>query len=159
MNSNKHAGLIVLAAALLAAPLAAVHAADAVQWSTTVTPVKAADGSTQYRLDFTGRITPGYIVYGSDFESGLGPNPTRVRYEPAAAVTPRERLLSTGARKGTDKSFNTPYTYFEGEAKLSQVVTVAAGARTVTGTIRGQTCHEADGTCQLFRASFELPLP
>lgn len=159
MKKNKHAGMPVLLAALLAAPLAAVHAADAVQWSTTVVPVKAADGSTQYRLDFTGRITPGYIVYGSDFKSGLGPNPTRVRYEPAAAVTPKDGLLSTGTRKGTDKSFNTPYTYFEGEAKLSQVITVAPGTRSVTGSIRGQTCHEADGTCQLFRASFELPLP
>lgn len=122
-------------------------------------PVKAADGTALYRLEFTGRIKPGYIVYGSDFESSLGPNPTRVRFESAESVTAREPLRSAGTRPGKDKAFNTAYTYFEGEAKLSQLVAVPAGARRVVGTLRGQTCHEVDGTCTLFRSGFDIPLP
>lgn len=148
-----------LAIALMGAPGIAQQTGDAVAWSSTAVPAKAADGRPVYRLKFTGRITPGYIVYGSDFEAELGPNPTRVRFEPAGAVTTQESLQSSGTKKGKDKAFNTEYTYFEGEAKLSQLVAVAPGTKRVTGTIRGQTCHEADGTCTLFRASFDIPLP
>lgn len=143
----------------LAALPALAQSPDAVTWTSTAVPTKAADGSAAWRLEFTGRIKPGYIVYGSDFEANLGPNPTRVRFEPAAAVTPGDSLKSVGTKKGKDKAFNTDYTYFEGEAKLSQVITVAPGTRRVTGTLRGQTCHEADGTCTLFRSAFDIPLP
>jgi opacity protein-like surface antigen len=158
MNKRRFA-LMTLSLTMLAALPALARAADAVTWTTTAVPVKTADGSQAWRLEFTGRIDPGYIIYGSDFEANLGPNPTRVRYEPADAVKPADTLKSAGTRKGKDKAFNTDYTYFEGEAKLSQVITVAAGTRKVTGTLRGQTCHEADGTCTLFRAPFDISLP
>lgn len=151
--------LAALAIAMAGAPGSAQQTGDAVVWSSTAVPAKAADGTPLYRLEFTGRIAPGYIIYGSDFEAELGPNPSRVRFEPADAVSTRESLQSTGTKKGTDKAFNTDYTYFEGEARLSQLVAVAPGTRRVAGTIRGQTCREADGTCALFRASFDIPLP
>jgi hypothetical protein len=156
MNTRR---AFVLLLASLALPVAAQQSNDAVTWTSTAVRTQAGDGSAVYRLEFTGRIAAGYIVYGSDFEANLGPNPTRVRFEPAEAVTPRDSLRSTGTKKGKDKAFNTDYTYFEGEARLSQLVAVPAGARRITGTLRGQTCHEADGTCTLFRSSFDIPLP
>lgn len=131
----------------------------AVQWSNTARPVQSASGERLYRLEFTGRIAPGYIIYGSDFEANLGPNPTRLRLEAKQGVVANSKLQSTGTRAGTDKAFKTPYTYFEGEAKLSQVVTVAAGVTRVAGTLRGQTCYETDGTCALFSTRFDIPLP
>lgn len=146
-------------AALGGSSVTAQQASDAVAWTSKAAPTKDADGAQLYRLEFTGRITPGYIVYGSDFKADLGPNPTRIRFEPAAAVTARDSLKSAGTKKGKDKAFDTDYTYFEGEARLSQLVAVAPGTKRVTGTLRGQTCYEADGTCQLFSAPFDIALP
>lgn len=151
------------AAGLLLALGVAAHAQTspnpALAWTTTAEPVKSATGERLYRLQFSGRITPGYIVYGSDFKANLGPNPTRLRFKADSGITPQGALQSTATHKGTDKAFKTDYTYFEGEARLSQVVNVAQGTGRITGTLVGQTCHEADGTCQLFQERFDIPLP
>jgi thiol:disulfide interchange protein DsbD len=149
------------AASLLLALGLAAHSQEATSplaWTTGVEPVKSVSGERLYRLQFTGRITPGYIVYGSDFKANLGPNPTRLRFKADGGITPQGALQSTATHKGTDKAFKTDYTYFEGEAKLSQVVAVAAGTGKITGTLVGQTCHEASGTCALFQERFEIPL-
>lgn len=159
MNPRPHALALIAIAAFTALPAAAQQPGAAVTWSSAAVRTKAADGTILYRLEFTGRIKPGYIVYGSDFEARLGPNPTRVRFDAADAVVPRDPLLSSGTKPGRDKALDSAYTYFEGEAKLSQLVAVKPGVTRITGTLRGQTCHEADGTCELFRASFDLPLP
>lgn len=147
-------------AALLALGLGA-HAQTAnpaLSWITSAQPVKSAGGERLYRLQFAGRITPGYIVYGSDFKVELGPNPTRVRFKADSGITPQGALESVGTRKRTDKTLDIEYTYFDGEAKLSQVVAVANGTARLTGTLVGQTCHEADGTCALFQERFDIPL-
>lgn len=141
-------------------PLAGAQdaAPGAIHWVTAAVPVKTT-GERLFRLEFTGRIAPGYIVYGSDFEAELGPNPTRLRFTTKEGVTARDALKSAGTKKGKDPAFNTDYTYFQGEARLSQLVAVAPDVKQVAGTIRGQTCYEADGTCQLFTAPFEIALP
>ncbi len=158
MKNRSH----LLAAGLLAAVALSSHAqqppAEAVTWKNSAASVKSADGVKLYRLQFEGRIAPGYIVYGSDFEAGLGPNPTRLRLEAQAGVTPRGQLQSAGVKPGKDKAFNSAYTYFEGAARFSQLVAVTAGVKSVTGTIRGQACHETDGTCTLFSARFDIAL-
>jgi thiol:disulfide interchange protein DsbD len=150
-----------VAASLLLALSLAAHPQDApspLAWTTRVEPVNPATSERLYRLQFTSRITPGYIVYGSDFKANLGPNPTRLRFRTDSGITPQGTLQSTATHKGTDKAFKTDYTYFEGEAKLSQVVAVAAGTDKIAGTLVGQTCHEASGTCALFQERFEIPL-
>lgn len=132
---------------------------EAVVWSTQVTPLQSANGERLYHLQLDGRIAPHYIVYGSDFNAQLGPNPTRLRFADDSGITPQGPLESVGTHKGTDEVFKTDYTYFRGEAKLSQVIAVAAGTEKIAGTIRGQTCYEANGTCQLFSTSFDIKLP
>lgn len=150
------AGLGLLACCTAVAQQAANEVAS---WNTTVAAVKSPSGAKLYRLQIDGRISPGYVVYASDFKAELGPNPTRLRFAPDSGVTAQGDLQSTGTHLGKDKSFNVDYTYFEGEAKLSQVVAVAAGTQKIVGTLRGQTCYEADGTCALFTARIDVPVP
>lgn len=151
---------LVAAGLLLAISLnaAAQHPPESVQWTHTASAVKSDKGERLYRLEFTGNIAPGYVIYGPDFEANLGPNPTRLRLEAQEGVTANSKLESVGTRAGTDKAFKTPYTYFQGQAKLSQVVAVAPGVTHVAGTLRGQTCYETDGTCALFNVRFDVPL-
>jgi hypothetical protein len=158
---NRHlitaAGLSLLAFA--GAASAQQPAPEASSWNTSVVPVKSANGEKLYRLQIDGRIAPGYVVYASDFKAELGPNPTRLRFAADSGVKPQGSLESAGTHQGKDKAFNVDYTYFEGEAKLSQVVAVAAGTDKIVGTLRGQTCYEKDGTCALFTARIEARLP
>lgn len=150
---------LLLLAALSTAALSQAPVAEPVTWTISAEPVKAAGGERLYRLRIDGRIAPGYIVYGSDFKAELGPNPTRLRFAADSGVTVRGELESSGTHKGKDPSFKVDYTYFEGRAQLAQLVTVAAGTPVIVGTIVGQTCHEADGTCALFRTRLETRLP
>ncbi len=104
---------------LLALSFAAVSqqqppSVEAVQWSNTAVAVKSDQGERLYRLQFNGSIKPGYIIYGSDFEANLGPNPTRLRLEAKEGVTLGSKLESTGTKAGKDPAFKTPYTYFQG---------------------------------------------
>lgn len=158
MNRRIATGLLLLALPLCAMPQLA-PVADAVTWSAEAVAVAGAAGERLYRLQLTGRITPGYIVYGSDFNAEMGPRPTRLRFDAASSATTREPLRSLGTHKGRDKAFKTDYTYFEGQASLSQMIAVGTGITKITGKVVGQTCHEADGTCVLFNAPFEVTLP
>ena len=161
MSTRSFAMRMALSALLVPGlcPGTSAQGADAaVTWTTTAVAVESAGTQRLYRLDFSGRIAPGYIVYGSDFKAELGPNPTRLRIE-GDTVTPREGLQSIGASPARDETFKADYTYFAGQATLTQLVQVQPGVRSVSGTLRGQTCYKADGTCRLFSARFEVPLP
>lgn len=160
MNTRIH--LSLAAATLMAMAQFPVHAQGtpgAVDWTHRAVAVQSQGGEKLYRLHFDGRIQPGHIVYGSDFKADLGPNPTRLRLDKDQAVELRDGLESIGTREGKDKAFDTPYTYFEDEVHLTQLIAVSQGVTRVTGTLRGQTCYLTDGTCQLFTAKFEIPLP
>ncbi len=154
---NRHAAFAGLLA-LSFAVSAQVGPSDAVNWSTRVEPVKGAQGERLFRLQFEGRISEGYIIYGPDFDAELGPRPTRLRLD-GDAVKARDALLPAGTQRGKDKVFKTDYTYFQGQARLSQVIAAPAGVDKVSGRIVGQTCYEADGTCALFTSRFEVALP
>ena len=151
----------LLAAALLAALPALTPAQEAdniISWQWTALPTPAA-GERVYELRFTGGIAGGYIVYGSDFQVDIGPRPTRLKLDAPEAVTPRGSLLSAGTHRRLDPVFKGEYSYFESKAQLTQQVAVKSGVTRVSGTIRGQTCREADGTCALFNQRFEIDLP
>lgn len=158
MNMKKIRSLLLLAV-LSTAALSQEPLAEPVTWTASAEPVKTSGGERLYRLRIDGRIAPGYIVYGSDFKVELGPNPTRLRFAADSGITARGALESTGTHQGKDPSFKVDYTYFEGRARLAQLVAVAAGTPVIVGTIVGQTCREADGTCTLFRARLETRLP
>jgi Disulphide bond corrector protein DsbC len=147
-----------LAAAAFCAPILPQESAAAVDWQWSATAVTGAGGKT-YELRFSGRIADGYVVYASDFNVDIGPRPTRLRLDDAAHVTPQGTLLSTGAHSKKDPAFKGEYRYFDGTAALSQQVVVKDGTAHVTGALVGQTCREADGTCQLFNQRFDIALP
>ncbi len=127
----------VLVASLLSVVALSLHAqqppGDAVAWKSSAVAVKSADGGKLYRLQFEGHIAPGYIIYGSDFETALGPNPTRLRLDAKEGITAKDKLQSTGTKAGKDPAFNSAYTYFEGAANLSQLVAVTEGVKNVAG--------------------------
>lgn len=150
--------LLVLSPLIAQLVCAQAPAAAPVVWSASAEAVAAQGNERRYRLTLTGNIAGGYIVYGSDFKAELGPNPTRLRFDASQPVTTIDALQSSGTRKGHDKELKVDYTYFEKQALLTQVVTVAPNATKIVGTVVGQTCHEADGTCELFRSRFEVPL-
>jgi thiol:disulfide interchange protein DsbD len=125
-----------------------------VEWNAQA--IKRAEPLT-YELRFTGRIAEGYIVYASDFSIDVGPRPTRIRL--ADDVNARGTLQSSGTHSKKDPAFNGEYRYFEGTAQLSQQVLVKDGVTHARGTLVGQTCREADGTCSLFSQKFEIALP
>jgi len=151
----------LLAAALLAALPALTPAQEAdniISWQWTALPAAFA-ADRVYELHFTGSIAGGYIVYGSDFQVDIGPRPTRLKLDAPEAVTPRGSLQSAGTHRRVDPVFKGEYSYFDGKARLTQQVAVKSGVTRVSGTIRGQTCREADGTCALFNQRFEIDLP
>jgi len=150
----------LLAALLLAIPVSAIPQEEQViEWTwNAVASTDQSAGERRYDLHFKGSIGSGYILYGSDFEVDIGPRPVRLKFD-APEVTPRGSLQSTGTRRRLDPVFKGEYSYFQGTAQLSQQITVKNGVSHVTGTIRGQTCREADGTCALFSRKFDLPLP
>jgi hypothetical protein len=82
----------------------------------------------------------------------------RVKFE-TPEVVPQGSLRSTGTRRRLDPVFKGEYSYFQGAAQLSQQIQVKSGVSRVSGTLRGQTCREADGTCSLFSRRFEIDLP
>ncbi len=129
--------------------------AAALQWNWRI---EAGSPSDEVTLVVTADIATGYIVYGSNFKSDLGPNPTRLRLAQGQELELTQALQSVNPKRRKDKSFGTEYTYFEGHAEFRQRLKVRAGATHVAGTVTGQSCHETDGTCTLFRQNFDLAL-
>jgi thiol:disulfide interchange protein DsbD len=132
-------------------------ATDALQWKWRV---EAPDKSRPdvVTLVLTADIASGYIVYGSNFKNGLGPNPTRLRLAEGQGLE-AQPLESVNPKRRKDPAFGTEYTYFEGRAEFRQPIRIKAGATHIAGTVNGQACHETDGTCSLFRENFDLTLP
>jgi hypothetical protein len=128
---------------------------DALEWSWSIEP-GAGDA---YTLVAVAKIATGYIVYGSDFKGDIGPRPSRLKFDPASGGQPDGALASVAPKRRTDKTLGTEYSYFADRAEFRQRLRRPAGAKRVTGRIEGQTCYETDGTCALFRQSFDLPLP
>lgn len=148
------------AAWLFAVPVAALPQTSgdqAIEWTSSVVAV-AGLGHT-YELRLEGRIASGYIVYGPDFEVDIGPRPVRLKLDAQDGLTARGPLRATETRRRHDPVFNGEYSYLQGVAKLSQQLDVKPGTARVAGTVRGQTCREADGTCSLFSYRFEVDLP
>lgn len=149
-----------LAAALLPVTSAVAQSpgdADVLDWTLKVEPAhsQSAEGN-EVDLVLSARIQKGWILYSSDFQpADFGPRPARITV--AGAVGP---LQAIGASSKTDKSATGgyTYTYFSDTAQFRQRVRLETGARSVTGTINGQTCFEENGLCALFRKQFDLPV-
>lgn len=145
----------LLALAIVAPPLQADEGGDeeSLRWSWRLE--RAGNDLT---LVATGRIPEGYIVYGSDFKGGVGPRPSRIKLAEGDSVQPDGALESVSPRRRTDKTIGAEYSYFEHQAEFRQKLVLQASATHVAGRIEGQACHESDGTCQLFRQAFDVPI-
>lgn len=64
-------------------------------------------------------------------------------------------LRSIDAKRKRDASLDIEYGYFAERAELRQRVRVPADGNLAT-TLRGQACHEADGTCHLIRQEISI---
>lgn len=154
---------LLLAALLAVMPcvspltLADEDGAQALQWSWRIENGGAA--RDELTLVAVAKIPAGYIVYGSDFKGALGPRPSRLRITDADSAQPEGDFISVAARRRTDEALGTEYSYFEHQAEFRQKLRRPAGATRVAGRLEGQTCYETDGTCALFRETFDLPLP
>jgi thiol:disulfide interchange protein DsbD len=147
---------IALLALLSAIPVGAQDdAARAVQWSWRLEPRDARPGSDA-ELVLEASIAPDWVVYSSDFEAELGPRPTRLRKQPQSSLELTGPLRSVGALHRRDADLGLEYGYFAGRAELRQRLRLPADGSPVEVTLRGQACHEANGTCHLIRQDVRI---
>jgi thiol:disulfide interchange protein DsbD len=151
---------LLLALALLALTAAVPVGAqedvrEAVQWNWQLVPADAKPGS-EAELVLVARLAPKWIVYSSDFKSGLGPLPARLKRPANSQLELIEPLRSIGARRKKDPSFDGEYGYFSERAELRQRVRLPQDGSRLQATLNGQACYEADGTCHLFRQDITI---
>ncbi len=146
--------VLLLGGVVLLSALA--RAADsAASWSVTISKPNAVPGE-EVELIVTARIAAHWIVYSSDFQAEIGPQPTTFRFDGVGTFEPVGPLVPIAARRGRDKTWETDYTYFAGRAEFRQRVTVRAAKFAGTIRIKGQLCNERDGTCTLFEEVLKL---
>jgi hypothetical protein len=163
-HSNDEVSMRPLFAVTLLALLAAIPVgaeedpSRAVQWSWQLLPRDAAPGS-EAELVLVATIAPQWVVYSSDFPSGVGPLPAKLRKKAQSNIRFNDSLRSVGAHRKDrkDSAWNAEYGYFSGRAELRQKVTLPADGSPVEVTLTGQACYEADGTCHLLRQDIRIP--
>ena len=147
---------ISLLALIAAIPVGAEEdAARAVQWTWQLLPLDASPGS-EAELVLVAKVAPQWVVYSSDFESGIGPLPARLKKKPQSSVQLLDRLRSVGASRKQDPAWNAEIGYFAGRAELRQRLKLPADGSPVEVTLNGQACYEADGTCHLIRQDIHV---
>lgn len=151
---------LTMAVALLAListiPLGAQEdPSQAVQWTWQLLPSDAAPGADA-ELVLVASIAPHWVVYSSDFQAELGPQPTRLRKKPQSALQFIEPLRSVGALRGKDADLDVQYGYFSGRAELRQRLRLPADGSPVELTLSGQACYETNGTCHLIRQEVRI---
>ena len=151
---------LTLAIALLAListiPVGAEEdAATAVQWSWQLLPRDAKPGG-EAELVLVARIAPQWVVYSSDFQAELGPQPTRLKKKPQSGLQLTEPLRSIGAHRKKDADLNVEYGYFAERAELRQRLRLPGDGSPVELTLNGQACYEANGTCHLIRQDVRI---
>lgn len=152
---------LLLATALLALtatiPVGAEEdPARAVQWSWQLQPRDARPGS-EVELILVATVAPQWVVYSSDFETGVGPLPARLTTRAQSKLQMTDALRSVGAHRKNkqDSAWNAEYGYFSGRAELRQKLKLPADGP-LEVTLHGQACYEADGTCHLFRQEIRI---
>jgi hypothetical protein len=147
---------IALLALISTIPVGAEEdAAQAVQWSWQLEPRDARPGD-EAELVLLARIAPQWVVYSSDFELEIGPQPTRLRKKPQSTLQLTEPLRSIGAHRKKDAGLNVEYGYFAERAELRQRLRLPADGSPIEVTLNGQACYEANGTCHLIRQDVRI---
>ncbi len=137
-------------------PSAAAEAA-AVSWQVAVVPAEAKPGD-DVEVVFTAAITPGWILYSSDFKLELGPLPTKFIFDTNPSLALVGGIQPVKPLWKTDRSLGGKYSYFSTHAEFRQKARLVAPLENVSGRISGQTCFEENGLCKLFRETFSTRL-
>lgn len=133
---------------------------SALTWQWTAVPVRAsAEKEVEIVADVD--IAPGWVLYSSDFTPALfGPRPAKLKLASNAAYRAIGEVQAIQTKSGTlkDASGEAHYKYFSHKGHFRQRVTIldASSAKEIRGVIRGQTCFEEKGVCQLFAEEFAV---
>ena len=128
---------------------------EPVKWQFSLEKVN----ETQVMVVAEASIDRGWHLYSTDLPAG-GPIPTSLNFEEAPGLTPTGALeTAPKAEPSFDEAFQMEVGYFSGKVRLSQLVTVAAGAPTaVGGYVEFMACD--DHRClPPNQVDFELKLP
>jgi Disulphide bond corrector protein DsbC len=136
--------------------LASVRAEEtsALRWRFELTPVAGANDTAE--LILIADIDSHSLVYSSDFKSDIGPQPTAIDFSKSEGIEPVGPVVSVEPKRKKDKTWDIELGYFETRAEFRQKVKILRKDYTVRGTIAGQLCNEAEGTCTLFTQPFEM---
>lgn len=141
---------------LFLATVAVLRAGEpALKWNVRLEPAAPAVGQTA-ELVLTAELPEHAIVYSSDFEADLGPQPTRLTWTAPRGWEPVGALRSVAAKRKRDRTWDVEFGYFQGRAELRQMVRVTAADFSLEGAVAGQLCDEKDGTCTLFEQPVKL---
>ncbi|WP_125076362.1 disulfide bond formation protein DsbD [Pseudoxanthomonas sp. SGT-18] len=147
-------GLLLGALALAAAPAPAQEEVE-LDWRWRAEAVPGAPGEVE--LVANAPVRPGWIVYAAGFDAGdFGPRPARLAVESGGQALQPLRAEGAQERSGSNFAGEYRYAYFAGQATFRQRVRLEPGAREVSGTLAGQSCHEGSGLCTLFKAPFAV---
>jgi hypothetical protein len=158
---NLRAHLITLVAAMWSTALvAADNPGDGptASWQVSVVPADAKPGDN-VEVVFAADITPGWILYSSDFKLEIGPLPTRFTFDPNPSLKLAGAIQPVKPQWKNDPSLGGKYSYFSGHAEFRQKAKLVAPLENVSGRINGQTCYEENGLCKLFAETFSAHLP
>lgn len=126
----------------------------ALHWRFELKPSAGADNSAE--LILTADIEEHSLVYSSDFKADIGPQPTSVDLTAGEGIEAVGPLVSVQPKRKKDKTWDIELGYFETRAEFRQKVKLLRKDYAARGTIAGQLCNEADGTCTLFTQSFVI---
>ena len=136
--------------------LASVRAeeSNALRWRFELAPVTGSDDTAE--LSLIADIDLHSLVYSSDFKSDIGPQPTAIDFSKSEGVEAVGPVVSIGPKRKKDKTWDIELGYFQTRAEFRQKVKILRKHYIVRGTIAGQLCNEAEGTCTLFTQPFEV---
>ena len=150
--------LVAALAAFSGSPLAAESPASTagLKWSWHIAPSAQSGARDEVDLIFIADIAPGWILYSSDFTADLGPRPATFTFSTGDAVALVGPIEAVGSQKAKDRTWGTQYAYFAGRAEFRQKIRLSRDVASVDARVEGQTCHEADGLCELFKESLSV---
>lgn len=114
------------------------------RFAATLAP-RAARPGEHVRLLITAAMAPGWYVYSVVPQGELAPPPTRITTDPAG-LEPEGPVYETNPTQKVDKVFGLPLAFHPRAARFYQNLRVPddapAGRRTVSTTVRYQTCND-----------------
>lgn len=101
-----------------------------------------AINDTEYELQFTASIRPGWYLYSQYLEEG-GPIPTTIKVHDHPLATPIGQVEESGeAVEGFDELFQMQVKKFKKKAVFTQRIRIEQGLEEITGYIEFMSCDD-----------------